>query len=378
MPDDLTAASWELAAHTAAKLEILGAYLRVWFPILSHGRNFERIIYIDGVAGPGRYKGGEDGSPIVALKAALAALNGQITIPYEFHFVELDRGIAEALIANIKHFKQHRALPANMTVFVHDQMTFEQAYQQRIRVRLEASPRAPAFALVDPFGWTGIPMSILGEMVRRPSTEILVNFMFEEINRFLFHPDQVANFDALFACADWRRGSEMRGLTRKRFIHDLYRDQLRRAAGARYVRSFEMRNERDVCDYFLYFVSSNRLGLEKMKEAMWKVDPAGGFTFSDATILDQAVLFQPEPDRRALRLLIAERFAGRRAAVGQVEAFVIEDTPFHAGHYRKVLAAMEKDGAIQPTNPPSNRRKGTYPDASLVLEFLSQGRKVAS
>jgi hypothetical protein len=43
----------------------------------------------------------------------------------------------------------------------------------------------------------------------------------------------------------------MVGLTRKQFVHDLYRDQLRRAAGARYVRSFEMRNERDVCDNFL-------------------------------------------------------------------------------------------------------------------------------
>jgi hypothetical protein len=57
--------------------------------------------------------------------------------------------------------------------------------------------------------------------------------MFGEINRFLSHPDQVTNFDRLFACTDWRRGSEM--LTRKQFIHDLYRDQLRRAAGARYA-----------------------------------------------------------------------------------------------------------------------------------------------
>jgi hypothetical protein len=32
-----------------------------------NGRN----IYIDGFAGPGRYKGGEDGSPIIALKALL-------------------------------------------------------------------------------------------------------------------------------------------------------------------------------------------------------------------------------------------------------------------------------------------------------------------
>jgi three-Cys-motif partner protein len=371
--DDKTAVSWELAAHTAAKLEILGAYLRAWFPILIRAPNFERIIYVDGFAGPGRYKGGEDGSPVVALKAALSALNGQIERPCEFHFVERDRAVAAALSANIEHFKQHHEVPLSFEIFIHDQLTFEEAYQRRIRGRMQAHPRAPAFALVDPFGWTGIPMSILGDLVRRPSTEILVNFMFEEINRFLFHPDQVENFDTLFACADWRRGSDMRGLTRKQFIHDLYRDQLRRAAGARYVRSFEMRNERNVCDYFLYFASNNRLGLEKMKEAMWKVDPAGGFTFSDATNLDQAVLFQAEPDRRALRRLIAIRFAGLRPTVKQVENFVVEDTPFHAGHYRKVLAALEKNGELMPINPAPTRRRGTYPDPALILAFAEEG-----
>jgi three-Cys-motif partner protein len=369
MADQLTEASWNLAAHTAAKLEILGTYLRAWFPILSRVRNFDRIIYIDGFAGPGRYKHGEDGSPIIALKAALSALNGPINIPYEFHFVERKRRVAAALTANIEHLWQDHIKPPNIEIFVHDRLTFEDAYRKRIRTRLQMYPRAPAFAFVDPFGWTGIPMGILGELMKRPSTEILVNFMFEEINRFLNHPQQDKNFDTLFACGDWRRGYDLNGATRKQFIYDLYRDQLRRAAGARYVRSFEMRNERNLSDYFLYFASNNRLGLAKMKEAMWKVDPGGGFTFSDATNFDQAVLFQPEPDRRALRRLVAERFAKRRATVDQIENFIVEDTPFHKGHYIRVLASMETDGELVPVNPPPKRRKGTYPDKGLLLEF---------
>ena len=36
------------------KQPVLGAYLRARFPILSRGRNFDRIIYIDGFAGSGR------------------------------------------------------------------------------------------------------------------------------------------------------------------------------------------------------------------------------------------------------------------------------------------------------------------------------------
>ena len=369
LPDTLTAASWDLAPHTAAKLDILGAYLRAWFPILSRGRNFDRIIYIDGFAGPGRYKQGEDGSPMVALKAALRAIHGPVKLPFEFHFVERRRRMVAALNANIAHLREHCVIPSGVEIHVHAGLFFEDAYRQHIRPRLLAHPRAPAFALVDPFGWKGFPMQILTDLMKRPSTEVLVNFMFEEINRFLNHPDQHMNFDKLFACRDWRRAYEQAGAMRKKFIHDLYRDQLRGVAGAKYVRSFEMRNARNVSDYFLYFASNNLLGLAKMKEAMWKVDPGGGYSFSDATNFDQAVLFQPEPDRRELRRLIAERFAGTRATVAEVELFVLEHTPFHAQHYRKVLAAMEDDGHLAPVNPPPARRHGTYANLKMILEF---------
>ena len=371
MSDELTAGSWDLAPQTAAKLQGLNTYLRTWFPILSRGRNFDRIIYIDGFAGPGHYRQGEAGLPIVALKAALGPSMNPIQKPCEFHFVERKRRAVIALRANIDHLRQQRHIPAQIEIFVHERMKFEEAYEQQLRPRLQQNPSAPAFALVDPFGWTGLPMSIVTELMRRPSTEVLVNFMFEEINRFLSHPQQVTNFDALFAGTAWRNGYTMGGPARKAFIHDLYRDQLRTIASARYVRSFEMRNQRNLTDYYLYFASNNRLGLNKMKEAMWKADPGGSYTFSDATNLAQTVLFQPEPDWRALRRLIEDRFAGRRARVSQVDKFVLEDIPFHSGHYKRVLATMEKDRGLIAIGAQPNRRRETFPDPDLVLEFAA-------
>jgi len=368
--DPRTSASWQIEPHTAAKLKILDAYLRAWFPIITRGSNFDRIIYIDGFSGPGIYKQGEDGSPIIALKAALGVAAGGNTIPLEFHFVERKRRVAAALKANIEHLKQHRNIPTNIEIHVHEGQTFAQAYDQHIRGRLLAHARAPAFALVDPFGWTGIPMQILSELTKRPSTEFLVNFMFEEINRFINHPRQRLNFDALFECQEWRKAFDMNGFDRKKFIHGLYREQLRTAAGARYVRSFEMRNRRNTTDYFLYFASNNILGLAKMKEAMWKIAPGGDFTFSDATDFNQAVLFAPEPDRQALMRLIAERFVKRRATVQQVESYVVEETPFLATHYKAVLKKMEADQALRYLGPPTVRPRGTFANKSAVLEFL--------
>ncbi|KDM67726.1 hypothetical protein ACIDI_27c00020 [Acidiphilium sp. JA12-A1] len=130
-----------------------------------------------------------------------------------------------------------------------------------------------------------------------------------------------------------------------------------------------MRNERGVVDYFLYFASNNRLGLSKMKEAMWKVDPGGNFTFSDATNPAQTVLFKHEPNRDHLRQLISNRFTNRHASVREIERFVIEETPFLVSHYKRVLARMEEAGDLQPVNPSVHRRQGTYPDLDLELEF---------
>ena len=367
MSDERSGASWSIQPHTEAKHAILSAYLRAWFPILSLS-GFERVIYIDGFAGPGRYLGGQDGSPILALKA-LAGQSLPLRSVFEFHFVELDQRISDVLSANIAEFRAQGMIGPGAEIHVHARCTFEEAYDRVIGPRLAEHPRAPAFALVDPFGWTGIPMRILSELLRRDSTEVFVNFMFEEINRFLAHEDQPRNFDALFGASDWREALELTGAERKRYLHDFYRNQLQLSGGARYVRSFEMRNDRGLVDYFLFFATSNLKGLSKMKEAMWRVDPAGAFMFSDTTDPNQSMLFQPEPDRHLLRRLIERKFSGQRVQVGDVERFVVRDTPFLATHYKRVLSQMEAAGQLTVIDAPAKRRAGTFPDLRLMLAF---------
>src|ERR1700688_2133158 len=86
--DDVTTPKetiWPMQPHTAAKHLILRKYLDAWFPILA--KYNQRIVYLDGFSGPGRYSGGEPGSPIIALEAAIthrANLAGEIV----FFFIE--------------------------------------------------------------------------------------------------------------------------------------------------------------------------------------------------------------------------------------------------------------------------------------------------
>ena len=64
-----TSIIWPLEPHTEIKHIILRRYLNSWLPIIS--RYHGKIVYIDGFAGPGEYSFGQDGSPIIAIKAVL-------------------------------------------------------------------------------------------------------------------------------------------------------------------------------------------------------------------------------------------------------------------------------------------------------------------
>lgn len=361
---------WGLEPHTRAKHEILKRYLQAWTPILMQGR-FPEVMYVDGFAGPGCYSNGEYGSPLIALRAALGPGARSETI-IRFVFIEKDEDRARALEAIVGTFN----LPDNIQVEVIGGKTFEASFRKLLNSYKTKGVRLPpTFAFIDPFGWSGVPFSIVRGIMGYHSCEVLVTFMYEEINRFIAHSDQGENFDAFFGTPNWREGVDLLDPRRRnRFLHDLYLRQLRGEAGAKYVRSFEMRNEKDVVDYYLFYATNNILGLQKMKEAMWKVDETGEFRFSDATDPNQLMLFEGEPDFDTLRHQVFDRFRGHVVSVKDIEEFVLAETAFRETHYKlKVLRPLELSDPpiIEPVNPPPGRRLGTYADGSLKLRFRS-------
>jgi three-Cys-motif partner protein len=357
---------WDLEPHTRAKHAILRRYLDAWLPILSQGR-FPKILYIDGFAGPGVYSQGEDGSPIIALKAALAG-----RIPPEtqlrFFFVEKERARAESLQQLVEALK----LPRNYRVKLEPGITFEEGFGRLLQLLDGKLP--PTFAFIDPFGWA-VPFEIVKTILAAPNCEVLVNFMYEEINRFLAHPveEQQANFDRFFGTPDWRECNAIKEpRARARFLHDLYMRQLKNVAGARYVRSFQMRNDRDVIDYYLFYATNSLRGLSKMKDAMWKVDESGEFRFSDATDPSQLVMFEKEPPTERVRAVVAEHFAGKNVTVAQVKEWVVGETAFREAHVKGALKALEMGDppGLQVFGAPPSRRRGTYADEELVLDLM--------
>lgn len=351
---------WPLEPHTAAKHEILRKYLGAWFPKLQWAK---RLVFIDGFAGPGEYSGGEPGSPLIALNSAVEHTADLSACELVYIFIEQDRD----RFNNLSQLLKARSIPGNVRCQA-VQGTFAGHLTDILNTLDEAGRElAPAFVMVDPFGFTGLPLDLIARVARYRRTELLVSFMYESIVRWRTQPHLAPAVDALFGSPDWRGADDMvDAAARKDFLLDLYMRQLRDIAGMEYRRAFEMMDRGNRTEYFLIFATHHTDGLKAMKRAMWKVDASGLFRFSDATVSTQLALFSPEPDFDHLKRLIVGQFSGRAATVEEIELFVVTETPFMESHFkRQILVPMEKASGLDVVETPRKKRF-TYPPGTAI------------
>lgn len=342
---------WDMDDQTLGKHLVLKEYLNGWFPIL--GRWNRRIVFIDGFAGPGQYRGGEPGSPTIALDCIeqhkCSGNLGQTEVVCIFIEESDDR--ADYLRSLLdRRDKVDGIVTSVLNGTFDDHMTQMLDYINEQNLRF-----APAFVMIDPFGVKGSSMGLIERILANEKSECFISFMYEPIRRFHTQPEFESHLTELFGTEDWKRCLTMEeSREKKRFLHELFRNSLK-ARGAKYVVHFELwRGRRHV--YTLYFATNHEKGCNLMKQAIWKVAPDGSFEFRGHNRL-QGVLFGPEVDTTPLRLQLRERFGNIPTPIEAIEQFLMTDeTVFHTSHLRrKTLQPMEKDGHIHVHRPPGGR-----------------------
>lgn len=356
MPETL----WALAEHTRGKHLVLRRYLDAWLPILT-SRN-ERIVFVDGFAGPGRYSGGEDGSPLIALKAFRDHASRQrMTSRVSFFFIEKEEARAEHLVREVEPYRRELGTEVHIEVmpgvFDATMTSVLDAIEEQRKVL------APAFVMVDPFGVSGTPMSILERILRNPQSELYVSFMWEFFNRFRDTPEFQPHLDELFGTSEWRRHAAIPNWRdRKQAIFGLYRAELKRR-GASQVIHFELYEGASLV-YAIFFATKHPLGSDKMKEAIWKVDPFSGHAFVPGAA-DGFQLFR-EADLGPLKSQLRAAFGGRDAPVADLESWIrTDDTFFWSGQLRKALKELERQSLLS-VREGTRKKRGTYPAGTVL------------
>jgi len=355
---------WPLEPHTEAKHIILRNYLSRWFRILGlSSLRPDSLLYIDGYAGPGIYKNGEDGSPIIAIKEANHYLyqcekNNWYKPKIRFLFIEEDTPRYNILLEELSKIKKH----PNIIIEVQNSK-FEKS--EPYILNFLTKHKSPSFIFIDPFGYN-LSFDFIKRIMQFPVCEVFINFMFEFVNRFIRRDGQEKVMTNLFGTTEWKSlDLSNSSQSRKKVIHDFYQKQLETHV-AKYVRSFEMKGIKNRTKYFLFYCTNHKKGLEKMKEAMWKVDTGGSYTFSDATNPNQLVLFGNEPNYNQLKQDIIKEFSKKEALIDEIEDFIICKTAFLKGRFKTViLKPMEQKGEIEVINS-TRKKKFTYPSGTKI------------
>ena len=355
----------ERPPHTAAKHDLLSAYLGAWFPIMA--RYNDRVMYYDSFAGPGQYKKNKDGSPIVALKTLINHDSFDAMGQTEFFllFNEQDASCAEHLAGLVNQLREQRQpWPTNVKVGITNATFIELTTEMLDVIDSRNARLVPTFAFVDPEGVKSTPMSVLRRLTDYPKGELLVYFAHETVFRFCGAGNIDRVLSDLYGSDEYRDASLLSGVQRSQYIHDLYKRQLHEECNFPFIQSFAMYDDRPKRIYDLFYCTREPIGLDRMKQVMWKMAPTGSFSFQDR-FAGMDVLFGKDVDTAPLRADLLTHFAGQAVTIEGIIAYVIASTPYASNHVKRAtLAEMQKQGLI---SSPNQKRVNTYPDGTIVV-----------
>jgi three-Cys-motif partner protein len=365
---------WKAEPHTVAKIAILEAYLVAYFQILGRTRPKQKLLCIDGFAGPNQYTNRASGSPTAALNAAATAITNTGTEwlagKIHFAFVERDKDRYNILL------QQLSAQLSTPRIQVHPYNT---EFTKALPLIKQAVPEpfqtdSPLFVFLDPFGATGAPFNSVAEILNSPCSEVLINLDADGVSR-IFAAKQNANHEEvlteIFGDMSWRavmrddQSFEMQC----RKVLQLYKERLWTLPGVKYIFEVEMQGATGTLNYFLVFASKHPLGLMKMKEAMKSIAQNGTYKFADADVGQTALFRFDEPEVYHMKLY--EAFKGQKIGYDsrndEVTAFALNHTPFVDA--KAMLRILEGNGMINAISVDSKRKRGTFNNTVSAIDF---------
>ena len=125
------------------------------------------------------------------------------------------------------------------------------------------------FSLIDPKGWAGLSMQVIAPLVKKRSSEVLVNVMTSFIYRFSDLEQCSESYDAFFGRPEVREIITRTPVSeRQDAVVREYCRSLRELCGFKYVSScVVLQPDKKGIKYFMVFATNNSMGIKVFKEA---------------------------------------------------------------------------------------------------------------
>jgi three-Cys-motif partner protein len=312
---------------------VFSDYFDKWVKIL--GR-FHKLNYIDGFGGCGAYKDKNGkiyfGSPILAAEIIK---DNKVHLERDANLIIIDEN--KDNIKNMESIFNYKKLDVK-PIFVNGD--FDKTINEILD---KVSNIAPTFVFIDPFGFE-IKYSTLKKIMNIKKSEILFNFMFNGINRFLSLEQNEKIMNDLFGTNKWKPLSELKGIERENKIIELYKSQLKKIAKFVFPYPIEFPKMRRTY-YYLLHLTNHYKGASIMKSSFAK------FNYGRAKYLgvrgSQLSLFEIGTIKdREIEDFLVSKYQNTSKTYFEVIEENIDETPYLENEIDKALKELEESNII--------------------------------
>ena len=366
--------TWEYEEQTKMKHKVLSYYFPQWLQIL--GKWNKSLNYIDGFGGIGAYHIKKDieankylsnnfGSPVVAILQINKLMEkGRVS---KIGIVVVDEN--KENIKNLKEvFKYNK-------VAIEDIEFIEGNFDQEINRILDSFEKklkslAPTFFLIDPFGFSQVKMETIARILKQPKSEIVVNFMYNAIQRWVSHPNPKLqiHYDNLFGCKDWKNYIGKRTDEKERYLIGLFKKQCKEYGKAKFVYPFRLSfPNKDMPYYYFFHLCNHRLGCIRFKDSFAKFN-IGDLEYK-GNGFKQESLFKPLEKNQKREIFVdhlLNKFKGKKISYGSLLDLFIDECDFLENGIKKILQELEKSGIIE-IDGNGRRRKDGINDSDIII-----------
>jgi len=175
---------WNSEPRTLLKHQVYRQYLRCWMGKIC--QRFPRSAIVDAFAGPGGYRDGPDGSPVVIAKTFLEHSGRQRFNQLSLICQEKRPDRRDELAARLASLPRAHRLEAHVPP----------AGELRDRFNALRSAahgngeKTPVLWILDPFDYSSAPFGLVRACLATPRDEVLITWFADEIYRFWFDRDR--------------------------------------------------------------------------------------------------------------------------------------------------------------------------------------------
>lgn len=344
---------WKYEEQTKIKHQVLEAYSKVWISKLGYKTN---TLFFDCHGGCGAYVNADGsvkyGSSIIVKNVAESISQNRSTKTGIFY--------CEKEVDYYNNFTTIRD-ELGLKIITYNQLFENVITNDKI---INYYKTYPTLFFVDPFGYN-FDINILSGLMGTFGNEIIINFMFDFINRFTSVADVEEAITTFFGSDNWKLANNLSGNEREQFLVNLFKEKVREVTNAKYVFAYRLcYPDRNQTYYYLVHATNHIDGITLMKESFASINNGRvqylGKNNQSISFFDFAVFKAEDIYNNCLKKHIGESITFEK-----LWEELVEDTAYTNKDLAISILELEKSQKVSVTRVSSKR--GSYKGKDVVL-----------